>query len=133
MGMIDKEAAIKAVCKACYMYKYIGEHHKDCKYYPCDDVVALEAVPEAPSGDLISRADAIEAVENNSYGMGSRASIGAIKALPSVVAVQVVRCKDCKWNMDDYMGTWCSRLRGSHGTKADDFCSYGERKGGEDE
>ena len=35
------------------------------------------------SGDLISRADAIEAVENNSYGMGSRASVKAIKALPS--------------------------------------------------
>lgn len=33
--------------------------------------------------DLISRADAIEAVENNSYGMGSRASVKAIKALPS--------------------------------------------------
>ena len=33
--------------------------------------------------DLISRADAIEAVEYNSYGMGSRASVKAIKALPS--------------------------------------------------
>lgn len=33
--------------------------------------------------DYISRADAIEAVENNSYGMGSRASVKAIKALPS--------------------------------------------------
>ena len=36
--------------------------------------------------DLISRADAIEAVENNSYGMGSRASVKAIKALPSAEA-----------------------------------------------
>lgn len=33
--------------------------------------------------DLISRADAIKAVEDNSYGMGSRASVKAIKALPS--------------------------------------------------
>lgn len=38
----------------------------------------------SPDGaGLISRADAIEAVENNSYGMGSRASVKAIKALPS--------------------------------------------------
>lgn len=37
--------------------------------------------------DLIKRADAIEAVENNSYGMGSRASVKAIKALPSADAV----------------------------------------------
>lgn len=63
--LIEKEDAIKAICEACYMYKYIGEHYRDCKYYPCDDVVALEAVPEAPkpSGEFISRADAIEAVE----------------------------------------------------------------------
>ena len=33
--------------------------------------------------DLIRREDAIKAVENNSYGMGSRASVKAIKALPS--------------------------------------------------
>lgn len=46
---------------------------------------------------------------------------------PSNVEV-VVRCKDCKWNMDDCMGTWCSRLSGVHGTNADDFCSYGERR-----
>lgn len=39
--------------------------------------------------DLISRQDAIEAIESNSYGMGSRASVKAIKALPSAEAVQV--------------------------------------------
>ena len=42
--LISKTNAIKAVCGACYMYKYVGEHYKSCKYYPCDDVVALEAV-----------------------------------------------------------------------------------------
>ena len=45
----------------------------------------------------------------------------------------VVRCKDCKWHMDDYMGEWCGKLRGHPGMKANDFCSYGERKGGENE
>ena len=38
--------------------------------------------------DLIRRSDAIDAVENNSHGMGSRASVKAIKALPSADAVQ---------------------------------------------
>ncbi len=42
--LISKTNAIKAVCGACYMYKYVGEHYKSCKYYPCDDVVALETV-----------------------------------------------------------------------------------------
>ena len=41
--------------------------------------------------DLIRREDAIDAVENNSYGMGSRASVKAIKALPSAEAVQGFR------------------------------------------
>jgi hypothetical protein len=40
----------------------------------------------------------------------------------------VVRCKDCKWWQDDYMGTWCSGLSSVRSTNADDFCSWGERK-----
>ena len=47
---------------------------------------------------------------------------------------ELVRCKDCKWHMDDYMGEeWCGKLSGLPGMKADDFCSYGERKGGDAE
>ena len=42
--------------------------------------------------------------------------------------VQVVRCKDCRWQQDDYMGTWCSRLSGVRFTNADDYCSHGERR-----
>lgn len=45
---------------------------------------------------------------------------------------EVVRCKDCKWHMNDYMREWCGKLSGHPGMKADDFCSYGERKGGEE-
>ena len=40
----------------------------------------------------------------------------------------IVRCKDCRWWQDDYMGTWCSRLSGVRSTNADDFCSWGERR-----
>ena len=46
----------------------------------------------------------------------------------SAEAVHVVRCKECRWWQDDYMGTWCCRLSGVRGTNADDFCSWGERE-----
>ena len=45
--------------------------------------------------DLIRREDAIEAVENNSYGMGSRASVKAIKSLPS--ADRPTRLTNAEW------------------------------------
>ena len=44
-------------------------------------------------------------------------------------AVEVVRCKDCKHWQECVDGTtkWCPLLMDKE-TKADDFCSYGERK-----
>ena len=45
----------------------------------------------------------------------------ALEEAPTIDAVEVVRCKDCKyWNNGD-----CYRLELS---RPDDFCSYGERK-----
>lgn len=53
---------------------------------------------------------------------------------PTVDAVEVVRCRDCKnyTNMDFFSGNrldfhWCSKFRNI--TSEGDFCSYGERKG----
>lgn len=58
-----------------------------------------------------------------------------IENAPSVDAVSVVRCKDCKHWHDHITTTWCSRgaeLRPQESgwvkRNADDFCSYGERK-----
>lgn len=49
------------------------------------------------------------------------AFIERLKEEPTVDAVKVVRCKDCKfWDFGD-----CYRLELS---RPDDFCSYGERK-----
>ena len=49
-------------------------------------------------------------------------------------SVKVVRCKDCK-HRDERCGMgehrWCRILKMS--TVLNDFCSYGERKGGDDE
>lgn len=46
--------------------------------------------------------------------------------LPAVDAVPVVRCKECKWAGGDFV---CYRgVMVQH--KPEDFCSYGERRGG---
>ena len=50
--------------------------------------------------------------------------------MPTVDAVEVVRCKDCKyWSKEKDLGMFCNHW-GSMLTEtlADDFCSYGERK-----
>ena len=49
-----------------------------------------------------------------------------IEAEPSVDAVEVVRCKDCKKYIKDFSLDLCSLL---HLTKGDDFyCADGERR-----
>ena len=59
---------------------------------------------------------------------------------PTVDAVEVVRCRDCKWYMPGDLFTdimFCHRLKKDNGKPAkynycaDDFCSYGERKDGD--
>ena len=58
------------------------------------------------------------------------AEMAVIDAMPTVDAVEVVRCKDC-WKWYPYNGG------GSHDCpfcgypEGDDFCSYGERREGE--
>ena len=48
------------------------------------------------------------------------------KAMQTVDAVPVVRCKECKWAGGDFV---CYRgVMVQH--KPEDFCSYGERKEG---
>ena len=52
-------------------------------------------------------------------------------------AVQVVRCKDCKWWRDDNPRVngyhCCYRMHNIFPMKESDFCSYGERKTAESE
>lgn len=64
----------------------------------------------------------------------SESNIGyMIRKRPTVDAVEVVRCMDCKhcdpenYHCDHPMGTAAPLRR-----KPDDFCSYGERKEGSD-
>lgn len=58
---------------------------------------------------------------------------GVIDACPTVDAVPVVRCKDCKHCVKttdiDGPGLFCPVWgRQWHRAQLDDFCSYGERK-----
>ncbi len=48
---------------------------------------------------------------------------GVLYEMPTVDAVEVVRCKECKW-YKDFDGCFFSTTE----VKEDDFCSYGERK-----
>ena len=53
-----------------------------------------------------------------------------LEALPTVDAVEVVRCKDCiRFFPDDDVWGWCTV---SGKMRCKDFCSYGVREDGDD-
>ena len=54
-----------------------------------------------------------------------------VEEMPTVDAVEVVRCCECKWwHEDDDVG-YCDNPDGlDNYAKPDEFCSYGERKEG---
>lgn len=75
------------------------------------------------------------------YCAGWNGLIRLLEKAPTVDAVPVVRCKECKHcrelNRKDRIEEayadgvlWCKNQ--SDGVWPDDFCSYGERRGGED-
>ena len=73
------------------------------------------------------------------YCAGWNGLLGLIEKAPTVDAVVVTRYKDCKWFADNNDGEWygCQmfqvvRITPEDAPKPDDFCSYGERKDGED-
>ena len=85
---------------------------------------------------LIDADRAIEIVRNrgiahpNAYHLTNYATL-ILREAPTVDAVPVVRCKDCKWLfgvMDDYC---CINHRGLVEICENSFCSYGERKDGD--
>lgn len=52
--------------------------------------------------------------------------IDMLRAAPSVDAVEVVRCKKCRFYGRNVASDFCEW--NEIGMKPDDFCSYGERK-----
>ena len=56
-----------------------------------------------------------------------------IKTAPTVDAVPVVRCRECKWWQEDDDIGHCDNPDGlDNYAKPEDFCSYGEPKEGAD-
>lgn len=83
--------------------------------------------------DTISRQDAIDALMNDSDWADA---IPTIKSLPSANAIEVVRCKDCKHQEHCHETVAHTRLHDGfkeHWSEPIEWCSRGERKGGEDE
>lgn len=98
-----------------------------------------EAVKERKSKlDLISRSGAIKDISYWATNiidpkmLVKEDALYILEMLPSVDAVEVVRCKDCKYWKEGK----CWNLKGLNKTdgivNADDFCSYGEREDGEE-
>ena len=85
---------------------------------------------------LISRAAAIAAITEIQLDpevgqmIWSSDAKWAISALPTVDAVQVVRCADCKYWQDNNGGYPNDNCRWGHDETPDpdDYCSYGERR-----
>ena len=50
-----------------------------------------------------------------------------INTAPTIDAVHVVRCEDCKWKANTIGESWCDFHEFTI-LSDDDFCSYGERK-----
>ena len=70
--------------------------------------------------------------EANSDGAYGYVDAKQISEVPTIDAVEVVRCKDCKWLygvMDDYC---CINHKGLVEICENSFCSHGERKDGAD-
>ena len=64
-----------------------------------------------------------------------REFINLINKIENGTLVEVVRCKECKWWRGPIYGNRCSYHSGPNHTEfydADDFCSRGERKGGDE-
>ena len=56
------------------------------------------------------------------------ATINSVAEMPTIDAVPVVRCKDCK----HYDGKWCLLFDMVNSDMGDWFCGYGERKDGKE-
>lgn len=75
-------------------------------------------------------------INNDEYTLGARNQYDmdrlAIESVPTVDAVPVVRCRDCKHHhYSECEIPYCGMIDYGYGWKDEDFCSRGERKDGE--
>lgn len=100
-------------------------------YYDCTELGAIVSkwIDDAPTIDAVPREDYIS-MERTLARL--QQGIADATDAPTIDAVEVVRCKDCKhkvltedgeYNTEDIVCDYWS----SDGLNASDFCSYGER------
>ncbi len=75
------------------------------------------------------RADWLENGENE-YVYDTNAVLDSIDSQPTVDAVEVVRCKDCKYHEDTHVTGFEHCCLYGLTMRYNDFCSYGKREGG---
>lgn len=78
--------------------------------------------------------DADKLPKYTGYALSANEVAMAVENAPTVDAVEVVRCRECKWWRGPIYGNRCSYHSGPNHTEfydADEFCSRGERKGGD--
>ena len=119
---------------------------EDCEYWnDTEDGCADRHGCNTEPSDLISRADAIEAVKQTkpivrsterNWGkmiaeQHSKELVQALKTVPSVSAERVVRCKDCEHRYWDKTSEfWTCYHTMDLAIEDNDFCSLAKMKGG---
>ena len=68
----------------------------------------------------------------NSMRGGIRKALHCVEQDPTVDAVPVVRCRECKHMIPQSHTRYCTVWNAVNGTGDDGFCNYGERKRGAD-
>lgn len=73
--------------------------------------------------------DADALPEYTGYALSANEVAMAVEDAPTIDAVEVVRCHDCKWykTMFCKMDRWTDLVT-IYVAKANDYCSYGKRK-----
>ena len=67
----------------------------------------------------------------NAYHLTNYATL-VLREAPTVDAVEVVRCRECKYHEDTSVTEYEHCCLIGKTVRYNDFCSYGERKGGAD-
>lgn len=68
-----------------------------------------------------------EVITNHEMVAGLLMAQGVVLETPTIDAVEVVRCKDCKWHLNGHL---CKQLSqyGSIETPPSFYCGFGERR-----
>ena len=89
------------------------------------DSLDLQPTCNQLATDSISRQAAIDAFTYKWDGMVTSV-FDVLKELPSAQP-EIIRCKDCRWYLEDEYGGWCTEVHESP-AEENGYCNYAERK-----